>query len=128
MRNLEIKSMETNKSHCSYHGWQTDHASDECPCICYYKCMCYKCCKYGHIQRECLNQQVKKEKKATPRRECKVFYLNGKCRITPWTLTSALCLQVTELCIRELSITLPSHLPTSPCFSSLVLHNWLSSW
>jgi hypothetical protein len=50
MCELEIKSMETNESHCSYHGWQTDHASDKCPHICYQKCMCYKCHKYGHIQ------------------------------------------------------------------------------
>jgi hypothetical protein len=50
MHNLEIKSMETNESHCSYHGWQTDHTSDKCPRIRYCKCMCYKCCKYGHIQ------------------------------------------------------------------------------
>jgi hypothetical protein len=49
MRNLEIKSTETNESHCSYHGWQTDHTSDECPHVCYRKHMCYKCHKYGHI-------------------------------------------------------------------------------
>jgi hypothetical protein len=49
MNDLEIKSMETNESHYSYHGWQTDHAFNECPCICYHKCICYKCCKYRHI-------------------------------------------------------------------------------
>jgi hypothetical protein len=86
MRDLEIKSMETNESHCSYHGWQTNYTFNKCPHVCYHKCMCYKCHKYGHIRRECPNQQVKKEKKATPRREHKVFYLNGKCRVTPWTL------------------------------------------
>jgi hypothetical protein len=55
MCDLKIKSMETNELHCSYHGWQTNHASDECPHICYHKCMCYKCCKYGHNQQECPN-------------------------------------------------------------------------
>jgi hypothetical protein len=47
--NLEVQSMVTNKSHCSYHGWQTDHTSDECPCVRYCKHMCYKCRKYRHI-------------------------------------------------------------------------------
>jgi hypothetical protein len=50
MHNLKVQSTMTNESHCSYHGWQTDHTSNKCPCVRYHKCMCYKCHKYGHIQ------------------------------------------------------------------------------
>src|SRR5258708_24511792 len=50
-------SSDTSKLHCSFHGWQAEHSSEECPCI------CYKCCKYGHIWSKCPHKWVKKKKK-----------------------------------------------------------------
>src|SRR5260370_15323874 len=56
-------SSDTSKSHCSFHGWQTEHSSKECPHVCYYRHICYKCSKYRHIHSEYPNKWVKKEKK-----------------------------------------------------------------
>src|SRR5712692_2126388 len=81
-------SLDTSKLHCSFHGWQAEHSSKECPHIHYRRHICYKCHKYRHICSECPNKWVKKEKKKPMppkgQQHRQVRFWNRRRKTTPW--------------------------------------------